>query len=281
MGVDAGPALDAVLSVGPRHVDVAPLAIESLRQWAPIERVSVISSRSVAESLSGRVNCDWIDEDRLLPGWTLERFKGEPAPRFPEQAPWYFQQFLKMGIARLADTAPWYLIWDADSVLLRPTPFFTEDGRAFLTRGTERQHSPYFETYRRLLGEPANLDSSYISQHAVVDREVMCGLLDEIEARSGTDFVSAVLAAIRDGQGLHLFSEYETFAAFAQARAPARYRVRSVPWLRDGSRVLGKVPNPGAFPKLAEDYAFASFEHWQPRRWKHRVRYFLRHGVWV
>ena len=277
---DQEPAFDAVLSVGPRHGHVARIAIEGLRAFSAPQRIFVLAGAEVGMVLARETGAHWIDEDTVLPGWTLAQLKEQARPHFPGQAPWYFQQFLKMGWARHADAAPWYLLWDSDSVPLRPVRFFSTEGRAYLTRGVEHPHGPYFDTYERLFGDRVVPTASFISQHAMVERDLMRGLLDQIEGRAGTDFVSAILKAVQEVASPHGFSEYETYAAFALAQAPEHFVQRELPWLREGSRILGKEPDPRLLPRLAKHYTFASFEHWQPRRWKYRVRYLLQHGVW-
>lgn len=60
-----------------------------------------------------------IHEEDLLNGWTKDRISKFPVVGFPARTGWYIQQFLKMGFSQKTKDAD-YLIWDADTIILKP-----------------------------------------------------------------------------------------------------------------------------------------------------------------
>lgn len=210
-------------------------------------------------------------EDGVLPGLTLAEFRRFSVPAFPRGAGWYYQQFLKYAHAFIESEVEHYLIWDADTIPLRPLDFFDVEGRMIFTTAQER-HLPYFETYRRLLGEEARLEHSFISQHQVVCKALLREMLGKIEARHGKPWPRAIAECLQP-QGYNQFSEYETYGHYLKAHHSDKMAFRTLPWLREGVGACGYPPRAACLEKLAQEYAFAAFEtrdRWS-RKWINKV----------
>jgi hypothetical protein len=201
-----------------------------------------------------------IDEDSLIPGMTLDQVRKLKIPFFPQAAGWYFQQLLKYAWSFQNSQVRHFLIWDADTVLLRPLSFFDEENRVLMTKATE-YHALYFETFERLFGFPANYEFSFISQHQMIDKMKLQEMLASIHARhpSSLNWAWAILEAL-PSEGDNLFSEYETYGHWMKHFHPDSLQYRNLPWLRDGTQAAGFPPKEKELERLARDYFFVAFE---------------------
>ncbi len=224
-----------------------PLLLAAARQcramWGQARFVVAVPSGdrdAVAAGLAGLAEV--IDENSLLPGFDREAFQRRPIPLFPRSFGWYLQQFLKIEFC-CQSSSPHCLVWDADTVPLKPLQFLDGEGRIFLTQADEF-HLPYFHTIEQMFGRPAAARTSFISQHMFVRTEsmrAMCELVGERHgARRWTDALGAILEAHPDQQ--NLFSEYETYANYMLLFEPERVVVRSLAWERSESTCTWGIP---------------------------------------
>ncbi len=201
-----------------------------------------------------------VDENELIPQMTLAQIQALPLPHFPRAAGWYFQQLLKYAWSFQNTGNGYFLIWDADTILLRPLSFFDAEGRVIMTQATE-YHAPYFATFEKLFGFPAPYEFSFISQHQMIDKSRLQEMLKSIEARfpSCPNWAWAILQALPP-QGPNLFSEYETYGHWMKRFHPEEMAYRNLPWFRDGTEVAGFPPRPRELEKFSRDYFFVAFE---------------------
>jgi hypothetical protein len=201
-----------------------------------------------------------VDEDELIPGMTLAGIRHLSIQYFPRAAGWYFQQLLKYAWCFQNASIAHYLVWDADTILLKPLSFFDEQGRLLMTKSKE-YHAAYFETFEKLFGVPASYEFSFISQHQMVDKMLLQEMLRTIAARfpASLNWAWAILQTL-PSIGKNLFSEYETYGHWLKYYHPDRLRYRDVPWLREGTEVAGFPPSEKKLDELAKRYFFTSFE---------------------
>lgn len=270
--------LDVVMACRWRDHRILRLALPWVQRLLPCRKVVLY----VPDAEAGRFrkafgrDAEIREEDAALPGLTLAEFRRFPVQSFPRGAGWYYQQFLKYAHAFTEPESEYYLIWDADTIPLRPMEFFDAEGRMVFTTSGEH-HVPYFETYRRLLGEDAWVEFSFISQHQVVCKALLREMLGKIEGRHGKPWPKAIADCLQP-QGYNLFSEYETYGHYLKNHHAARMVFRTLPWLREGVAACGYPPRKACLEKLARDYAFAAFEtrdRWS-RRWINRILSWLR-----
>lgn len=245
-----------------RDLPVYKITCESLRTHVPGAETHVITRKEDFPRFKNACGSDLIlwDENDLLPEMPLKELKAMPFAFFPQGAGWYFQQFLKFAFVNVSNADPHYLIWDADTVLLRPVEFFDSKGRTLYTKAKEH-HQPYFQTFEQLFGRPAQREFSFISQHQIIDKSILRQMLEEIEARNpdSRNWPWAVMDNLR-GEGSNLFSEYETYGHYAKWRHPETMAFRDLEWTRTGGRVAGYPPNPSKLHLLSGHYSFAAFE---------------------
>jgi len=200
-----------------------------------------------------------LDANTLVPGMTLAELEQLDFSYFPERAGWYYQQFNKLAFGLLPRDSNHYLIWDADTIPLKPMDFFTEDGCVWFN-GSDEFHLPYFENYARLLGHGADREFSFISEHMVVDCRILKEMLGAIEQRfTGTGGWAWKIMHNLAGNDISLFSEYETYGHFVKMKHGATARYRYLPWSR-AVKTRGFEPPPELLKSLAREFYYATFE---------------------
>ncbi|MES2659807.1 MAG: DUF6492 family protein [Verrucomicrobiota bacterium] len=245
-----------------RDLPVYKVTCESLRRHVVGAEIHLITRGDDFTRFRNACGSDLVlwDENSLLPELPLKELKAMPFPFFPQGAGWYFQQFLKFAFMNVSNADNHYLIWDADTVLLRPIKFLDPSGKAIYTKGSEH-HRPYFQTFEALFGIPAERDFSFISQHQLIHKPTLREMLAEIEARNpDTRHWARAIMSNLAGEGSNLFSEYETYGHYAKWKRPESMVFRDLEWTRNGERLAGYPPDPTKLAKLSENYSFAAFE---------------------
>ncbi len=203
-----------------------------------------------------------IPESSLLFGWTLPQIARGLPPSMTVRAGWYLQQILKIQALAALPTRSRAIIWDGDTIPLRPPVFTDSEDRIGFYAGTER-HAPYFATIERLLGIERVIAGSFVAQCMSVRIQWIHELIASIEDRAGRPWVEALLAAIA-GQSPSEFSEYETIGTFAFRRHPDQCFLNHRPWFRFGTAYCGGLDRitPVHLRRLARLFDFAAFERW-------------------
>lgn len=271
-GDSLAECFDVITCVGPRHLELAIKSIRSVATFASPRRIYVISSRSFRPSVgrlrSEGIDCLWVDEDSVCAGVDRARLESflqdHGAP--PGRAGWYLQQLAKISACHLEGIAAHYLIFDSDTVLLRPISFFDPVGRVLIATATEH-HAPYFDLMQQVLGHRRLVNYSFITEHLMVRTAAMHELLDSLQQRFGGR-PSWFYELLKLVEPAHLaksgFSEFEFYGNFLASRAPGSFVPRRLKcWRRAASR-YGHRPSGYALRVLAGDYDLASFESWQP-----------------
>ncbi len=274
---------DVVMPVISAHNNIAGLSIQSLVRHVTPRHIYVITPEnnfSFFENLPKNCPVVLLNEDDLIPGVNLKSIADfiEHAGEKRARAGWYFQQFLKMSACFLQEIGDYYLIWDADTVMLRPIKFLN-DQKKVLIKPSSEYHSPYFDTYRKLLEKARSVDFSFISEHFFIKSDYMRELIANIEESSSTNehwvwnIMNAVETKHLSGAG---FSEYETYGNFVNTVHPGTFAIRPLKTIRYGARKFGPIPNRYDLYRLSLSYSYASFESWDAgKTLKIRVEKFL------
>jgi hypothetical protein len=260
-----------------RDLPVLEIVARWLPQTIPLKEFVVVSPNAECARIQRQLGnqARVLPENDFVSGVTLAELQQLPLSGFPRAAGWYFQQLIKLQFAFADTDDDYYLIWDADTVPLRPMRFFDESGRMLLTRAKE-QHAAYFETYRRLLGEEPNREFSFIAQHMLVQKSAAREMLGRIEAHvPGEGNWAWKIMRSLPAQGHNLFSEYEMYGHYVKNHHPERVRFVDRPWRRTMTHDTGcPVPREAELRALAAEFDFAAFERasvWW-RRWARRLR---------
>ena len=272
--------LDVVTACRAADLPVLGLAFTALKKQVPLRRLHVITAPGNFAKYRRILGAEpeLIDEDSFLPGMTLAEVSRLALPGFPHGAGWYFQQLLKLQFCYVRTEEEYYLIWDADTVALRPLEFFDKSGTMLLTIADE-EHPPYFDNYRKLLGEEPRRECSFIAQHMVVRKAIVREMLGRIESHlPGNESWAWKIMRHLEGTHANLFSEYELVGHYTKNHYPQEVQFRRLPWLREGTQTIGGIPSAKQLEALGREYAFAAFEakHRPLRKWVRRFRSWFR-----
>lgn len=203
-----------------------------------------------------------LDERSVLPDCDIARIAGSLGSEFASRAGWYLQQFLKIELASGSAQQETALIWDADSVPLRPLAFEDSMGRIGLYTGVEF-HRPYFDTIERILGLGRTVSGSFIAQCMCVRPTWISGMKDTIEFRCGRSWIDAILENLAQ-QHQSAFSEYETIGTYVTNAHSNEVFLNDRPWFRWGGGYFGDIRNVTAsgLKQLSRYYDFVAFERW-------------------
>ncbi|MBI3850084.1 MAG: hypothetical protein HY298_07325 [Verrucomicrobia bacterium] len=255
--------LQIVTACRARDLAVLEITARKLRETVPFWKLHVVAPdkdcRRIRSRLVGDVQV--IAENEFIPGMTIEALRELKVPYFPKAAGWYFQQLLKLQFAFVEPEEDYYLIWDADTVPLRPMRFFDLEGRMLLTKATEH-HAPYFETYRRLFASEPDREFSFIAQHMLVQKSIAREMLGRIEQRIGGsgNWAWKIMRSLPE-TGDNLFSEYETYGHYVKNHCPERVVFVERPWQRRFQPGFGRrIPSEREMQVLARDFDYVAFE---------------------
>ena len=264
-GVDLNISFNAVLSIGPDHIEIASLAISSLIKYTNVDKIfAITASKNFDDVKTLTDKIIFIDENSLIPGLdlgTLQNFLEKKTGEH-SRAGWYFQQFLKMGISLHPNIGEHYLIWDSDTIMLGVVSFFSPIGKVLIKPSTEH-HAAYFNTSDRLIGISKNADYSFISEHFMVTTSYMNELLSLLSPTYIDDcewcwnIMNNIEQSDLSGSG---FSEYELYGNFIYEKYPDSFEIRSLSSTRGGSGRFGMKPNRFDLKWLAKRYKYATFE---------------------
>jgi hypothetical protein len=254
--------LDVVMTCTVRDKKTVQFVIEGIINYLPVNNILMYVPEKDINIFEDILRDKLIvcNEDQAIHGMTSGSLAKHPHRVFPRLTGWYYQQLLKLSYSFQAADDDYYLIWDADTVPLKPMEFFDSQGRMLITPAEE--YNPwYFKTYRNLLGEDAHREYSFISQHLLVQKSVLREMLTRIEQRfpEQPGWPWAIMAGLPDKFGT-LFSEYETYGHYLRNHYPERMAIRSLSWLREGTERYGFPPKEDVLERLSSVYDYVAFE---------------------
>lgn len=160
---------------------------------------------------------------------------------FKYRAGWYYQQFLKLSFdlyykkhfGHLAG----YVIWDADTVMLKAPKLKSEDGSYIFIRGRSSLHAPYVKTYESLFNYKSILKYSVISQYMYIDTDILCSFREKISKKNISENWFYIVLDSLSYKDISEFSEYEAYANFVASQG-IKYILLKTKWFLLGSDVI-------------------------------------------
>jgi hypothetical protein len=225
--------LELFLPIGPRDLEVAPLAVASLRRHLT-NRITHVRAATPAAGLGALrtllPGVEIVADEDLLPA-DLRHAIAAAAPTGRDG--WLTQQFLCLLHVATAARGR-CLVWDADTLMVRPQTL-VEGTVAALPISLEHHH-PYFALIRCLLPSlPLPAWSSTVAHHMLMEPPLLRQLIAEIESHAGgRPWWSAILARV-DRREQSCMAEYELYGQWVRHRHPDRVRpvgFRNVPLSR-------------------------------------------------
>jgi hypothetical protein len=228
-----------------------------LKNAIGLQTLYIVCSPDAQRDLSGIKHVEFYDERRIT------TFSFEDVKTFllrTSRAGWYYQQLLKLYAHRyLKNLHEHYVIWDSDTVLLKPTAFFHNDYgeiRGLYAISPER-NPPYLEHMERLLPGLKRISHEWggVTHHQPWTKRVLKDLFDRVESRFSTMFWRAYLQCVEQkhygGAGC---ADYEIVMAFAGRFHSESFEIRPLRWA-----------NRRELPSPSEDLDFVSLhEHMMP-----------------
>ena len=270
------PEYDALLVVTAKDFARVQSQYHRLAANLPARRIFFVGNEEVGKlvadaGLGDKVS--FLDENEILPFADVhavmreslsEVLNGQELPR--GITGWYYQQFLKMQYARICKDA-YYLVWDGDTIPCALFSMFKAGtSTPYLDMKTE-YYPQYFDTMARLIPDLHKcFEKSFISEHMLMNSEIMRELLSEIESNphiEGKYFWEKIIHAI-DAKGLqeNSFSEFETYGTYVAMRHPESYRLRDWHSFRYGGVFYSlDTISDRDYAWLAKDFSAISFEN--------------------
>lgn len=257
---------DVIVPMTEANLPVFRMNVEWMKKNLSWKRIIVIGASGLKEAC-GELQVDFLNEDSLFPGMTLESVRNNLKNRIGEtgRAGWYFQQFLKFAYCYCCEDE-YYIVWDADTVPLHRISHLL-DGHPVFTKKEEMEHA-YFDTLERLFGGEVKRcgDFSFICENMIFHVETLKEMLDRILAQpglSGDVFWERILSAVSDenlpGSG---FSEFETYGNYVMTYHPQMYRLRTLKGMRKGAEYFGLEPTEDQLAWAAGSFDTIAFERW-------------------
>ena len=149
---------------------------------------------------------------------------------------WYIQQFTKLSMLNTeAGKQGYSIIWDMDTIPLRPLCFFTEQEEVLNCFYTTKYHEPYFNTINNLFHIEKVSVNSFIAQCLPVSHKYYREFIAELEELDCQSWLSNLIRCLDYKVGA-TFSEYETIGTYIEASHPGAYNFVDTNWKRDAYR---------------------------------------------
>ena len=261
---------DIIVPIAKNDVNALLNSLPYIKRQLPETEIKVIANVDVKDILKDVTDVEFIDENSMIPGMdfsTVKRIIGARYPKAERRTGWYFQQFLKLGYARICEKE-YFLTWDSDTLPLTGIGFFNEEEKPYLdVLPPVAEDAAYSVTIGNLWPNGSvkkHHDVSYIAEHMMFKTDVVREMLNEIEANGvleGETFYEKILNAVPISElNLSGFSEFETYAAYVTSKKPALYDMRKWKNLRHGKVYFGEQPSQAQLDWVAEKFDVVSLE---------------------
>jgi len=235
---------------------------------------------TITSAFANRIVC--IDENKICEGLSIDTLKDYFINRNANvnRVGWYFQQFLKLGIAKQDYILDTYLIWDADTIILKPLDFFTADYKIYYDI-TDEHHNPYFNSIKKLIGIEKQVDYSFITEHLLFKKEIVLNLIDTFSTPTKKWWFT-ILDTIDTGNlSLSGFSEYELYGNYVIKNHPNEYQLRQLKKYRNGTKLFGNKPSKNSLKLFSHVFDYITFEEWQKKQKITIIRYLKIASVFI
>ena len=207
-----------------------------LVEFMPAENLIFVGNTEVGKAVKEAALGErviYMNEEEILPFRSVQEVmkKALEIAEVPRGITgWYYQQFLKMQYSSLGEH-DYYLVWDGDTVPCREFSMFCEKENLPYFDLKREYHEEYFKTLEKILpGMHKCIEESFISEHMLINAEMMKNLIKDIEdnkALKGNKFYEKIILAIdQDKLTSNSFSEFETYGTYVCFKYFNSYRLR-------------------------------------------------------
>ena len=140
------------------------------------------------------------------------------------------------------------------------------EGKPFFDVKPELQKE-YFQTINNLFGVGKMIEYSFVSEHMLFDRNLVCEMINEISEKASDHPVPYYEVIFDNINDLKLgFSEFETYGTWVAIRYPDKYRIRKWKSFRNAGFFIGREELTDDDREwLSGSYDAVSFERYQEK----------------
>lgn len=263
MPPDSGD-LDLTISVcHPKHLSNWSVVQENLRKFVPAKTyLLVVPDESVDQFSEVTHSTVRIEPESIHAAAYADVLRDAlKAKGQSHRYGWFLQQFIKIGALRGHDDTAKLLIWDADTVPLRPITFFEACGRSQrVGYFSERVggHEPMFAQIEALMGLPKATKRGFISQCFPLWGKWANEFFQVIED-NGLSWHENIISSIPFERGSAL-SEYELLGTFIATKHEREVFWVDLPWIRNGHLLFKSARVAADVPESTHSLYYAAFE---------------------
>ena len=168
---------------------------------------------------------------------------------------WLIQQLVKIKLAASYSDTDLVVIWDADTIPLRPISFFSQENKLKFFVGSE-YYEPYFNTIKKMLNLDKIIEPSFIAQSLPAYSGWVKKFI--VEAGGEKNWMENILFHSRGNS----FSEYESLGTYFFACYPNEVTINWSRWERNGFATYRKSRRIDMMiSSLQNQFSFVSLEH--------------------
>ena len=246
-----------------KDIDVWTVAAKHVIQFIDADSYLVIVPDKEVELFSA-VTCEpyQVKPESDYVGNAKERISQKLDAANQHRVGWYLQQFVKISAVLARNDGDVVLIWDADTVPLKPLEFIDANGQLVYYRGEEFRKS-YFDFLERALGLKRTQTFSFIAQSLVLRVAWARELFESLEKNAQLPWMDAILSYVDPSEPAG-FAEFETLGTWIWHHHRNEIVISDRPWYRNGLSLVGNPLKLSAavWCGLANSYDFISFEVW-------------------
>jgi len=165
------------------------------------KNVCFVDGNTVVDSVSKESIESWMTEQ----GWPSK------------SSGWLFQQIIKMGMCRHPGISDYYLCWDADTYLLNPIRFFSDNKKQLITKRRKNfgGSNDYIKTVTKLLDVERQVNFTYINHFMMFESEIIEEIIKKIEKNSNYNGNWVKKITFASGSSVN-WSEFEAYGHYTQ-----------------------------------------------------------------
>lgn len=259
--------IDEVISVcSAKDIDVWTVASKKITESIKATHYTVIVPDSQVALFSSVTSAPYqVKPESQFVGNAKEKIAQTLSKDNQDRVGWYLQQFVKIAAVLAHQDDDLVLIWDADTVPVKPLHFINQEGGLVYYKGSEHRKS-YFVFIEKALGLKRTQDFSFIAQSLVTKAAWARELFQSLEGKTKLPWVDAILSQLDPAEPAG-FAEFETLGSWIWHNHRHEIVISERPWYRNGFSLVGNplTLSASVWRGLAKQYDFVSFEAWDQR----------------
>lgn len=204
---------EVISACSAKDIDVWTVASKHVVEFIRAERYTVIVPDRELELFLSVTSAPYeVKPESQFVGNTKDKIIQKLDINNQDRVGWYLQQFVKIAAVLKNDPASTVLIWDANTVPLKPLEFINAQGKLMYYQGEEYRKS-YFDFIELALGLQRTQTFSFIAQSLVTKVTWAKELFDSLESSTNMHWIDAILFHLNPVEPAG-FAEFETLGTW-------------------------------------------------------------------